>query len=99
MPTYHYRCKSCNYEFEEMQKITEEPLKICPSCKKSSLVRIIGGGMGLVFKGSGFYITDYKNKSNSFSTKTSKPEKKTEPTHETKTKDSTKPSKSSDKKS
>ncbi len=99
MPTYHYRCKSCNYEFEEMQKISEEPLKICPSCKKGSLVRIIGGGMGLVFRGSGFYITDYKNKSNSFNIKTSKPEKKTEQKQESKIKDSVKTSKASDKKS
>jgi len=60
MPTYQYRCKSCSHEFEELQKISDEPLKICPSCKKPTLVRIIGGGAGLVFKGSGFYQTDYK---------------------------------------
>ncbi len=59
MPTYLYRCKSCSYEFEEIQKFSDEPLKVCPSCKKDTLVRVIGGA-GLVFKGSGFYQTDYK---------------------------------------
>ena len=63
MPTYAYRCKSCSHEFEELQRITDDPLKICPSCHKPTLVRIIGGGAGLVFKGSGFYLTDYKKTS------------------------------------
>ncbi len=60
MPTYTYRCKSCSYEFEEFQKITDERLIQCPSCKKDTLIRVIDGGAGLVFKGSGFYHTDYK---------------------------------------
>ncbi len=60
MPTYHYKCKECGHEFEELQKISESPLRDCPSCKKPALVRIIGGGAGLLFKGSGFYLTDYK---------------------------------------
>ncbi len=59
MPTYHYRCKACNHEFEEFQSMADDPLTKCPSCKKSKLVRIISGS-GLVFKGSGFYLTDYK---------------------------------------
>ncbi len=63
MPTYGYRCKSCSYEMEEFQKITDPPLMNCPSCHKDTLVRIIGAGAGLVFKGSGFYLTDYKKKS------------------------------------
>ncbi len=62
MPTYQYRCKSCSYEFEEIQKFSDDPLVKCPSCRKNKLVRIIGGA-GLVFKGSGFYLTDYKNTS------------------------------------
>jgi putative FmdB family regulatory protein len=61
MPTYAYRCKQCSYEFEEFQRITAEPLVVCPKCKKRSLVRIIGGA-GLVFKGTGFYLTDYKKR-------------------------------------
>ena len=65
MPTYTYRCKSCGNEFDELQRITEAPLVRCPSCNKDTLIRIIGGGGGLVFKGSGFYLTDYKKKSSS----------------------------------
>lgn len=60
MPTYAYHCTSCNFEFEEWQKISDEPLVRCPSCKKDTLVRDIGGGAALIFKGSGFYQTDYK---------------------------------------
>src|SRR5215467_12183453 len=60
MPTYAYRCKNCSHEFEELQKISEPPLTRCPVCGKDALVRIISGGAGLVFKGSGFYQTDYK---------------------------------------
>ncbi len=83
MPTYTYRCKNCSYEFEELQKVTEEPLVQCPSCKKDTLIRIIEGGAGLVFKGSGFYLTDYKKSSDteskkSSSDKPSKPESKPE---------------------
>src|SRR5260221_8619280 len=63
MPTYAYRCKSCLHEFEELQKFSDEPLITCPVCHKDSLVRMIGGGAGLVFKGSGFYSTDYKKSS------------------------------------
>ena len=62
MPTYQYRCKKCAHEFEEIQRFADEPLVQCPQCKENALVRLIGGA-GLVFKGSGFYLTDYKNKS------------------------------------
>ena len=61
MPTYQYRCKSCSYEFEELQRISEDALVTCPNCHKDTLVRVIGGA-GLVFKGSGFYLTDYARK-------------------------------------
>lgn len=64
MPTYAYKCKRCEYEFEEFQSIKADSLTVCPSCKTPSLLRMIGGGSGLIFKGSGFYLTDYK-KSNS----------------------------------
>lgn len=62
MPTYDYKCSNCDHTLEAFQSIVEEPLKKCPNCKKRKLVRLIGGGAGLIFKGSGFYITDYKRK-------------------------------------
>ncbi len=60
MPHYGYRCKQCSYEFEEFQKISDPVLVTCPECKTDNLVRIIHGGAGVHFKGSGFYLTDYK---------------------------------------
>jgi putative FmdB family regulatory protein len=60
MPTYEYVCQKCGHEFEQFQSMRDEPLKKCPKCKKSALKRLVGGGAGLIFKGSGFYITDYK---------------------------------------
>ena len=59
MPTYEYYCTSCGFEFEEFQSIASEPISICPKCSKE-VKRKITGGTGLIFKGSGFYITDYK---------------------------------------
>ncbi len=59
MPTYEYECTKCRYKFEELQKITDPPLKNCPKCQ-SELRRLITGGTGLIFKGTGFYATDYK---------------------------------------
>lgn len=60
MPTYEYRCTECEYEFEEFQSISDPPIVSCPSCQGKTN-RIISGGAGLIFKGSGFYITDYRN--------------------------------------
>ena len=57
MPTYGYECNSCNYTFDVFQNINEEPVKICPKCSKD-VRRLINGGMGVIFKGSGFYVTD-----------------------------------------
>lgn len=62
MPTYDYLCDKCGHKFEELQKMTDKPLKKCPQCNKHSLVRQISSGIGVIFKGSGFYQTDYKNK-------------------------------------
>jgi putative FmdB family regulatory protein len=64
MPTYDYICTECNYKFERFQSMSDEPIRVCPSCD-GVVRRIISGGTGLIFKGSGYYITDYKNKSNS----------------------------------
>ena len=60
MPTYDYACASCGHTFEEFQSMTSDPLKKCPKCKKNKLERLIGSGAGVIFKGSGFYETDYK---------------------------------------
>jgi len=61
MPTYEYKCQECGHLFEAFQLISEKPLKRCPVCK-GPVKRLISSGVGLIFKGSGFYITDYKNK-------------------------------------
>jgi putative FmdB family regulatory protein len=60
MPTYQYQCRQCGYEMEEFQSITEASLVRCPRCETDNLMRILGTGSGLIFKGSGFYLTDYK---------------------------------------
>ncbi len=61
MPTYQYKCNACLHEFEEFQSMSDDPLVKCPSCNKRKLVRVISGA-GLVFRGSGFYLTDYKKR-------------------------------------
>lgn len=63
MPTYEYRCKACAHEFEEFQSITAPVLKKCPSCAKAKLERLIGTGSAVMFKGGGFYETDYRSES------------------------------------
>ena len=63
MPTYEYVCESCGHKFEEFQSITAKSLRKCPECKKSALRRLIGTGAGILFKGSGFYQTDYRTDS------------------------------------
>lgn len=63
MPTYEYKCSSCGHTFERFQSITAAPIKKCPECGKAKVKRLIGTGAGLIFKGSGFYITDYRDKS------------------------------------
>ena len=63
MPTYDYVCDGCNHQFEEFQSMSEAPLKKCPQCKKKKLRRLIGTGAAILFKGSGFYQTDYRSES------------------------------------
>jgi putative FmdB family regulatory protein len=60
MPTYEYRCSKCSHEFELFQSITSKPSSRCPACGRNSAKRLIGAGAGVIFKGSGFYETDYK---------------------------------------
>ncbi|MFO0998944.1 MAG: zinc ribbon domain-containing protein [Planctomycetaceae bacterium] len=63
MPTYEYRCHACDNKWEEFQSIKAEPTKKCPKCKKAKAERIISAGGGILFKGTGFYQTDYRSES------------------------------------
>jgi putative FmdB family regulatory protein len=78
MPTYEYRCRSCGYEFEEFQSMSAEPLVICPQCAKPSLKRLVSSGAGLLFKGTGFYLTDYKKSNASGAPSNKRPEAKSD---------------------
>lgn len=73
MPTYEYRCDACGHEFEEFQSIMAGALRKCPRCGKSKLKRLIGTGAGVIFKGSGFYETDYRSESYKSAAKADKP--------------------------
>lgn len=63
MPTYDYECSQCDHKWEEFQSITAKPLRKCPECGKLKAKRVIGAGAGIIFKGSGFYQTDYRSSS------------------------------------
>jgi putative FmdB family regulatory protein len=63
MPTYEYHCDACEHNFDEFQSINDKALKKCPKCKKSKLRRVFGAGAAILFKGSGFYQTDYRSDS------------------------------------
>ena len=64
MPTYEYECRECSHHFEAFQSMSDEPIKVCPECGKE-VRRLILGGTGVIFKGSGFYVTDKKGSSKS----------------------------------
>ena len=61
MPTYDYKCRACDARWDEFQPITAEATKTCPTCGKAEAERVIGAGAGILFKGSGFYQTDYRS--------------------------------------
>ncbi len=91
MPTYEYECLSCGIHFDEFQKMSDQPLDKCIACQ-GTVRRVISGGSGLIFKGSGFYITDYakgKNTTNPDASakikESSKPEGKSTPKKTAKT--------------
>ncbi len=91
MPTYEYACKECEHQFEQFQSITARPTRKCPECGKMKLQRLIGAGAGIIFKGSGFYQTDYRSESYKQGEKSANktPDKDTtKKKDETKTKDS-----------
>ncbi|MEX0322245.1 MAG: FmdB family zinc ribbon protein [Puniceicoccaceae bacterium] len=73
MPTYEYSCQSCGHEMEAFQRMSDDPLKDCPDCEEPALKRKIGLGAGIIFKGGGFYETDFKDKKGK---KPSKPDEK-----------------------
>ena len=75
MPTYEYECLKCGQVFDVFQKITDEPLKRCPKCK-GKVQRRIGAGAGIIFKGAGFYATDYRSDGYRKAAKAEKPSSK-----------------------
>lgn len=74
MPTYDYRCKACGHELEIFQSMSESPKRKCPECGALKLQRLIGTGAGILFKGSGFYETDYRSSSYETDKAADKPE-------------------------
>jgi putative FmdB family regulatory protein len=89
MPTYDYSCEGCGHEFEEWQSFKDDPLTKCPACKKNKLRRLFGGGAAIIFKGSGFYETDYRRKDDAKKNGTPEGESKPEAKPETPAKSET----------
>jgi putative FmdB family regulatory protein len=90
MPTYAYACGQCDHKFDVFQSIKANPLRKCPQCGKAALKRLIGTGAAILFKGSGFYVTDYRSdgykKAATGETGSTKPADKKETKTETETK-------------
>lgn len=83
MPTYDYRCNACGHRFELFQSMTESAKRKCPKCEKNALERLIGTGAALIFKGSGFYETDYRSDSYKKAAEADKPADTAKPAPET----------------
>jgi putative FmdB family regulatory protein len=73
MPTYEYKCLACEHAFERFHSITAAPVRKCPECGKNKVKRLLGTGAGLIFKGSGFYITDYRSETYKSAAKSDSP--------------------------
>jgi putative FmdB family regulatory protein len=86
MPIYEYQCTSCHHQFDLIQKISDEPVKECPDCHKDTAIKLISAA-GFQLKGSGWYVTDFKNKNNAPATKKNETTATTE-THSTGTAES-----------
>ena len=84
MPTYEYECTKCHHHFEIEQSIKDEPRKRCPKCR-GKVIRLISGGVGVIFRGSGFHVTDYR--SDSYKKDAEKDKKKAEPKKDSSKKD------------
>jgi putative FmdB family regulatory protein len=97
MPTYEYICDKCKYEFEQFQSIKARPVRKCPECGKLSVQRLIGAGAGVIFKGSGFYQTDYRSEGYKKAAESEKKSSTTKDTKEKKTDTKSKDSKASKK--
>ncbi len=94
MPTYDYICEKCGDRFEHFQKMSSEPLSVCAKCG-GHLKRLIGSGVGIIFKGSGFYCTDYRSKGGGAASQSeSKPASESKPSTETKSETAAAPAKS-----
>ncbi len=91
MPTYEYQCNACGNKFEKFQSIKAGPIRKCPKCGKNKVRRLISSGAGLIFKGSGFYITDYRSESYKEKAKSESGEKKESGKTEAAKTDSAKP--------
>ena len=89
MPTYDYKCTECGYNFELFQSMNDEPVKTCSKCK-GKVKRLIGTGAGLIFKGSGFYTTDYRSESYKKAEKAEKSKETTSVSAKDSSKDSSK---------
>jgi putative FmdB family regulatory protein len=96
MPTYEYLCNACDHSFELFQSIKAPSVRKCPECGKLKVKRLIGIGAGVIFKGSGFYQTDYRSDSYRKAAEKDKPTTPDKKTDSTKDSSKTKPSKSSD---
>lgn len=75
MPNYEYECRSCTHSFEVSQSMSDEPIKLCPKCGKD-VRRVISGGSGVIFRGSGFYVNDSRGKNSTGPAKTEASESK-----------------------
>ena len=96
MPTYDYRCEKCGHVWEEFQSITAKPTKKCPACKKLKAKRMIGTGAGIIFKGSGFYQTDYRSDAYKKSADADSKPASSESSTKSESKSESKPAKSAD---